>query len=514
MARRRKSNPEAEDLTGDVDELVAGSAAAVDLAYEERDSLKRDVQTLEQIKERLSNEDPPRRLPREARGRLQSDKSRLKQLESLIARYTDATIRRMNKRLDRLEASPMSALRRDEIRSIRREVFKIELLARRKDIDLRKQLAGVMGGIVTLEKDITIYAPEPKRTSSRAERAKDETARLLAAAQKRWDQIRKHAAKHQVFFIRGAEVYHKDYGAGKVLENDGRRLLVAFEDREKKLTRDSVTPADVAWVDRQFSALKVKVKRGQEITKSDIQRIIRRMKDIHNRTKQQGALRTYAESKRALTSLVGRIQTKLTGDKMDKDTVESLLFELEDFQSRIPAAARSEWSRADQRQWASDTNAVRKSLVKLRRKANPCVGFHFHDKDADELLKAIEKSNERQLKSAPKKNPGKKNVAKKKVSWSASDIKGMQEFHDRKTGVKKKVSRKNPSRKKTPEWQLLCNRCAKLWDHYCERPSKARLKPVLAHLEKMKGSTSKRVADERKACLRVANKEARRLKMK
>jgi len=84
----------------------------------------------------------------------------------------------------------------------------------------------------------------------------------------------------------------------------------------------------------------------------------------------------------------------------------------------------------------------------------------------------------------------------------------------KKKATKKKVAKKKATRKKTPPWQLLINRCQKLWDHYCERPSKARLKPVLAHLEKMKGSTSKKVADERKGCLRVANKEARRLKMK
>jgi len=402
--------------------------------------------------------------------------------------------------------------------------------------------------------------------------------------------------------------------------------------------------------------------------------------------------------------MVGKIQTRLTGDKMDKDTVESFLHELEEFQGRIPSAARSEWSKADQRQWASDVNAVRKSLIKLRRKANPCVGFHFHGKDADELLKAIEKSNERQLKGAPKKNPTKKKVAKRRrnpalrpkeksllfnvarhapyskrlahkkfgketansllkseLIESAADAyvpgsKGFDVVNEfaplstreedvweaevdhsairralrgnpkknpaKKKVAKKKVAKKNPvpsvrigsefngwklssktpvtltikpldirgevvhnlvvvdpvsgagknrvyalydeagsftgervvrpktewnsqldtatkwanrtiglsrsnpsapgkkkvakktTRKKTPEWQLLCNRCAKLWDHYCERPSKARLKPVLDHLEKMKGSTSKKVADERKACLRVAKKEARRLKMK
>jgi hypothetical protein len=117
---------------------------------------------------------------------------------------------------------------------------------------------------------------------------------------------------------------------------------------------------------------------------------------------------------------------------------------------------------------------------------------------------------------ATKKKPAKKKATK---AWSARDIKGMQEFADRKLGTKKKVAKKKATkkkvaRKKTPEWQRLINRCRKLWDHYCERPSKARLKPVLEHLEKMKASTSKKVADERKSCLRIANKEARSLKMK
>jgi len=104
------------------------------------------------------------------------------------------------------------------------------------------------------------------------------------------------------------------------------------------------------------------------------------------------------------------------------------------------------------------------------------------------------------VKSNPKKKAAKKKATKKKVA--------------KKKVAKKKVAKKKATRKKTPPWQLLINRCQKLWDHYCERPSKSRLKPVLAHLEKMKGSTSKKVADERKRCLRVANKEAKRLKMK
>jgi len=85
---------------------------------------------------------------------------------------------------------------------------------------------------------------------------------------------------------------------------------------------------------------------------------------------------------------------------------------------------------------------------------------------------------------------------------------------EQKARARAAMARRNPAKKKTPPYQLLINRCQKLWDHYCERPAKARLKPVLEHLEKMKGSTSKKVKDERSRCLRAANKEARKLKMK
>ena len=85
--------------------------------------------------------------------------------------------------------------------------------------------------------------------------------------------------------------------------------------------------------------------------------------------------------------------------------MESFLLELEDFHNRVPARMKSEWAKSDQRQWAGDITKVRKALVKLKRKANPCIGFHFHGKDADELLKAVEASNARQRKGV-KDNPG------------------------------------------------------------------------------------------------------------
>lgn len=79
---------------------------------------------------------------------------------------------------------------------------------------------------------------------------------------------------------------------------------------------------------------------------------------------------------------------------------------------------------------------------------------------------------------------------------------------------KRKVTKKKAVRKKTPPYQLLINRCQKLWTHYCERPSKKRLEALYVHLDKMKASTSQKAKAERSRCLRAANAEAKRLKYK
>ena len=66
---------------------------------------------------------------------------------------------------------------------------------------------------------------------------------------------------------------------------------------------------------------------------------------------------------------------------------------------------------------------------------------------------------------------------------------------------------KNPSRGGEP----LIAQCQKLWEHYCARPGKKRLKEVLSHLETMKSSKSAKVKLERRRCLRAANREAKEL---
>lgn len=488
MARKIKSNPDSADLIGTIDDYVYSSAGAIDLVYERREKGKNDIAAIERIKESLSKKGES--VPEKVTMSLAEEKLNLIELDRQIAIYTRTMLRIIADKVKRIEASPLSRLRSAEIRSIKSNMLKIKNMKRGEDV--RDLMSETMGSVITLEKELGVASRiRPEGVLSRTEKKMGKMAEYWKQSAERWRAIRKHSVKHPIFFLPGSEVATDEYGFGKVLEYDGRRVLVLLDDgREKRLGMTEVIPGDVAWVDSQFASINKKIKRGDEITKSDLERIVRRMKRIHDRTKSRKKLKTYAESKRALNALVGKIQTRLTGDKLSKKELEALLLELESFQRRISASDKSSWDKADQRQWANDVSKVRKSLIKLRRKPNPCVGFHFHGKDADELLKAIESSSARQMKTA--KDP--------------DNTKKIPKSNPKKT-PKKKNSKK-------PQWKAMCDKCEKLWDHYCERPSKVRLKKVMDHLDKMKTSTSNRVKEERAQCLRVATKEARRLGMK
>jgi len=70
--------------------------------------------------------------------------------------------------------------------------------------------------------------------------------------------------------------------------------------------------------------------------------------------------------------------------------------------------------------WWGESNPKRKA----KAKKNPCIGLHFHAKDADELMEAAEKSGKRQ--GNPKKKSKRKATKKKatksrgKIKWSKS----------------------------------------------------------------------------------------------
>ena len=83
-------------------------------------------------------------------------------------------------------------------------------------------------------------------------------------------------------------------------------------------------------------------------------------------------------------------------------------------------------------------------------------------------------------------------------------------WHTTKLGQKRLAGLRPARREENPSADPIAQ-CQKLWEHYCTRPGKKRLKAVLAHLEGMKASTSAKVKLERRRCLRAANQEAKEL---
>jgi len=71
----------------------------------------------------------------------------------------------------------------------------------------------------------------------------------------------------------------------------------------------------------------------------------------------------------------------------------------------------------------------------------------------------------------------------------------------------------NRNPKPSPAKSLVAE-CHRLWEHYCERPGKTRLKAVLKHCELMAESSAKSVKEERARCMRAARREMKKLGMK
>lgn len=625
MARTVKLNPDdARNLGRDVDDVIHGSGSAIDAVYAEYKEMDRAVADLESLLDNLKANDQT--VPRNLRIRIAEKKARRRELDRRIAQYGRVMVKRMKERLTLVENSPGAAFNQKKIAAAKRLVFKIERKSKDRGADIRNEVARAMGAIITLEQDSGIVVRRPGQKVSQLSQRKAQEAEFVAAAVAEWQKVRRHAKK------------------------------------------DPRLEEDVEWIDAQLRSIPIKFRRGESVRR-DIARVMRRIKDVHNRSKPRKQLKTYAQARKGLRDFVVAI-----GEYSQEDVtaagVDRIQNELEKFARQFTPKAKAEWKKEDARQFATDLRKVRKGLDMLRpkrgRKKNPCVGLHFHGKDADDLLKALEGSAERQTKKV-KKNPSKKKkgpvkkaaaktkkaakkatravkkVAKKtsrstksavrsfKKTWkknpaSLADAYAIQiqrmdtaelrrerkkwerwieksedpvkefgrtglktlknaiahadrelasrarkanpadtytglarwlgtreaaestdqtkltksekmailleaceeeryghctpaEFRKakaiigRQANPKKKASKKSTRKKATPATTLI-KRCQKLWETYCEKPTKKNLRAVLAHLDKMKESKAESVKKERSRCLRVANKEAKRLKMK
>ncbi len=76
-------------------------------------------------------------------------------------------------------------------------------------------------------------------------------------------------------------------------------------------------------------------------------------------------------------------------------------------------------------------------------------------------------------------------------------------------GARPRELRRGNPRRKVSSAQTLIRECQRLWEHYCERPGKTRLRAVAKHCEAMKASTAKSVKAERTRCMRSVRAEAK-----
>lgn len=514
MAKRIiKLNPkDVTSLGKDVDEIVLGSGATIDAVYEEYKQAKRDIDNYEDIERNLEANEQS--IPGELKRAIREEKARLRELDRRIAKYEKLMIRRIEDRIAILKDSPGASLYRGQIKDIDRAVFRLKKRLQLPGEDIRIDVSKIMGMLVTLEKDSGIVISKPTERVSQESRRKTEESQLFSDLADHWKKVYDHA------------------------KNDPR------------------VADDVEWITLQLKTLDRKFGQGESIRRG-MERVARRIRDVHNRTKSREILKGFDAAQNAIRDFASSIKEYGRGE-VTPAGIDRLQRELEEVSRKFTPQDKAEWTIDEQREFGRNLRKIRKVLESMRpkrgakknpkkrskkpkpgddsskkewlkkctwvqedgstdylrprlrggrdpvaerrefqalkkvaspkdsankksnRKDNPCVGLHFHGKDADELMQAMERSAQR-------------------VGKTGSAI----------TNPKKRSAKKPPS-----ESQRLIDRCQKLWDSYCKKPTKKNLVLVFGHLEKMKGSGGERVKRERSNCLRAAGKEAKRIGMK
>ena len=234
--------------------------------------------------------------------------------------------------------------------------------------------------------------------------------------------------------------------------------------RGMKLPRDRHLVEVSDWIDLQIKVINRRIARGEldENVKSAIKRLAGKISEIGAVTRKRVALKTAAEARKLISAVRRKAVAMRKKTRRAPKEIAALEADIEAVASGFHARDKTQWSTRDEKAIAEDIRNL------------------------------------------------------KAVAAAMAPAKGRPKHPTRlKTGnPKKKAKKKKTARKTTPAWQRLIRRCQKLWEHYCERPSKKRLQDVLKHMETMKQSTTKKVVDEYEVCLRAVNKEKKRWKLK
>jgi len=183
-------------------------------------------------------------------------------------------------------------------------------------------------------------------------------------------------------------------------------LVIFYKDRVKPHVRKYPTAAgDVEFVEGQLPVIRRKLNRGDDVS-FELRRVDKAVRDLHKLVKPRKTKRTFADVRRGLEAFVEET-ARLAKEGAPQKEVDQVLFELDEFSRSFSAKEKADFTMDERREMSRSIRKIQKALrmMKGRRKKNPCIGLHFHGKDADELLAAMEASAKRQKLEAKKNLP-------------------------------------------------------------------------------------------------------------
>jgi len=482
-------------VTSTVEQTLRQNAAVADRMYEEMAQIDQDRASVLSLDKEYKDQGikPPAAL----RVRLRELTRDYKALEGQVARYSNASLKDIEKKLEMYKGTPGAAFYGDLLRDMQRRLLRAKKKAQFRGADVREEINQLRGDVATLKQGLPVAGiPKTKRSAAQKDTVKDAYEDQVA----RWKKV-------------------------------GRRLEWPKHRRFKE-TAD--------WIGLQLTVIKRKLARGEADVGTSIRRVAKKIDEVEAVTLPRAKLKTAADARKIIASVRRKAAAMRKAARRSPKEIEALEQKIDALGSSFRAREKAKWTRRDEKAIAQDIQDL-KSLAKSMK------GAKGAPKHPVRLKAGNPKKKKTKRKAAKKKTAKKKKRAKKATKKDIKRITRHQEASLRggavgtavggtvgaltagpvgaavgagtgayvgaKAAKSKKSNAKKKRTKKTPDWQRLIRRCQKLWEHYCERPSKKRLQDVIKHLETMKQSSSKKVLDERKLCIRAVNKEKKRWKV-
>lgn len=543
MARRK--NPLFDPVSREIEAAVGGSMVVVDQWFDEMDKLRQEHALAQDLAQDLVARiqrhkkdgwtkdalEPDVESLKEVRKRVNHLKREMKIIDRRIASYYKAALKDISERLDVIKALPGSGMYAREYRDARRMLVLAKKQAQYAHVDVRPKISQLRGAVKTLEDATSSIRPTGMGVALSGARGRLRPKKAKAERKSAGDAFVEIISRWKVFKPKAKATKEYKSGVTKI-----SRIERGGGDPDNYRDRDIDFAKHVKDVDLMAQILKRRIQRGEPGQEKNLRNLKEQIDLLASKMGEE--IRQKAESPEAVISKIGRLRRSLIA--MRKKTrrsprdIDKAKDRLETLKALTGVKMTKGWSQQDRRNALSgirDVEALIASMegIKLSSGVAKRLGISQSKKHRISS-KAIAKRSGNPKKKKAKKKASKKSVKKlsKKhesalkggavgtaVGGTAGALAGGPVGAAMGAGAGGYIGAKTASsRNPTPEWERLVRRCQKLWDHYCERPGKKRLQDVLKHLEKMKASKSKKVLDERKRCLRVANKEAKRLRLK